>query len=113
VGFIVYGYTAEDTYYTCYALRGGGLPWLQWVQDGVTTVILEIDYNDLHPVQFHVKEFLGPFTECTGAYTNFKTDDYYANILCGTMNVETDAAKLGLCYKLVDISFCGQVHPDP
>jgi hypothetical protein len=113
VGFIVYGYTAEDTYYTCYALRGGGLPWLQWVQDGVTTVILEIDYSDLHPVQFHVKEFLGPFTECTGAYTNFKTDDYYANILCGTMNVEAEAAELGLCYKLVDISFCGQVHPDP
>ncbi|TRO53806.1 hypothetical protein E2P71_05655 [Candidatus Bathyarchaeota archaeon] len=113
VGFIVYGYTAEDTYYACYALRGGGLPWLQLVQEGVTTVLLEIDYSDLHPVSFHVREFLGPFTECTGAYTNFKTPCYYDNIECGTAEIEEEAAELGLCYKLVDIGFCGQVHPDP
>lgn len=62
-GFIVYGYTAEDTYYACYALRGGLLDWLQHVQDGTTTIILEIDYSDLHPVQFHVREALGLFTE--------------------------------------------------
>ena len=113
VGFIVYGYTAEDTYYASYALRGGGLPWLQLIQEGVTTVLLEIDYSDLHPVAFHVREFLGPFTECTGAYTNFKTDDYYSNVNCGTDTIEQEAAELGLCYKLVDIGFCGQVHPDP
>jgi hypothetical protein len=44
VGLIVYGYTAEDTYYACYALRGGLLPWLQEIQTGTTTIILEIDY---------------------------------------------------------------------
>ncbi|MCW4049866.1 MAG: hypothetical protein NWE89_09030 [Candidatus Bathyarchaeota archaeon] len=115
IGFIVYGYTAEDTYYTCYALRGGGLPWLQEIQPGVTTVLVEMDYKDpdLHPVRFHVKEFLGPFTECTGAYTSFKDGIYHDMILCGTENIEFEAECLGLCYKLVDIDFCGQVHPDP
>ncbi|MCK5670484.1 hypothetical protein KAI10_03805, partial [Candidatus Bathyarchaeota archaeon] len=62
VGLIVYGYTAEDTYYACYALRGGLLPWLQEIQCGTTTIILEIDYTDLHPVAFHVKESLGTIT---------------------------------------------------
>jgi len=113
VGFIVYGYTAEDTYYTCYALRGGGLEWLQYIQPGVTTILLRIEYGELHPVGFHVEEFLGVFTECTGFNTNFKTECYYDNLEGGTGEVEQKAADLGLCYKLVDISFCGQVHPDP
>ena len=39
------GYTAEDTYYACYALRGGLLAWLQDIQMGATTIILEIDYD--------------------------------------------------------------------
>lgn len=76
-------------------------------------MLLEIDYSDLHPVVFHVGEFLGPFTECTGAYTNFKTEEYNSNVNCGTATIEQEAAELGLCYKLVDIGFCGQVHPDP
>ncbi len=112
-GFIVYGYTAEDTYYACHALRGGGLEWLQHVQDGVTAIVLRIDYEELHPVRFHVEEELGPFTECTGAYTNFKTSQYYENYNAGKQMVEERAAELGICYKLVDIEKCGQVHPDP
>jgi glycosyltransferase involved in cell wall biosynthesis len=28
-------------------------------------------------------------------------------------NVEYEAMELGLCYKLVDIDWCAQVHPDP
>ena len=112
-GFIVYGYTAEDTYYACYALRGGLLDWLQYVQDGTTTLILEIDYSDLHPVQFHIAESLGLFTECTGFDTNFKTSDYYDNIDIAIRNVESNADNLGICYKLVDIEWCAQVHPDP
>ena len=112
-GFIVYGYTAEDTYYACYALRGGLLDWLQYVQPGTTSIILEIDYSDLHPVQFHVSECLGLFTECTGFETNFKTSDYYGNYTVAKEMVETNANMLGLCYKLVDIDWCAQVHPDP
>jgi len=113
VGFIVYGYTAEDTYYACYALRGGLIAWLQDIQMGATTIILEIDYEDLHPVAFHVKEVLGPFTECTGAYTNFKTGDYDRNIDMMYRNVVNEAERLGISYKLVDISWCAKIHPDP
>ena len=76
-------------------------------------MLLEIDCSDLHPVAFHVREFLGPFTECTAAFTNFKTDDCYNNVNCGTDTIVQEAAELGLGYKLVDIGFCGQVHPDP
>ncbi|MCW4013180.1 MAG: hypothetical protein NWF07_09355 [Candidatus Bathyarchaeota archaeon] len=113
VGFIVYGYTAEDTYYACYALRGGLLDWLQYVQPGTTSIILEIDYSDLHPVEFHVAECLGLFTECTGFETNFKTSDYYVNYQKAMEQVEANAECLGICYKLVDITWCAQVHPDP
>ena len=28
-------------------------------------------------------------------------------------SVEHEAMELGLCYKLVDIDWCAQVHPDP
>ena len=80
---------------------------------GATTIILEIDYEDLHPVAFHVKEVLGPFTECTGANTNFKTGFYDRNINRMRMNVVNDAEFLGIDYKLVDISWCAKIHPDP
>ena len=113
VGFIVYGYTAEDTYYACYALRSGLLPWMQHLQDGVTTLIVEIDYSDLHPVQFHVKESLGRFTECTGFETDFKCHAYYDNLDYARSEVECEADDLGLCYKLIDIEWCAQLHPDP
>jgi hypothetical protein len=113
VGFIVYGYTAEDTYYACYALRGGLLSWLQEIQTGTTTIILEIDYSDLHPVGFHVKECLGTFTECTGFETNFKDTEYACNKALAKSMVESEADCLGLCYKLVDIDWCAQLHPDP
>ena len=112
-GFVVYGYTAEDTYYACYALRGGLLAWLQQLQPGATSILLEIDYEDLHPIQYHVVECLGPFTECTGFMTNFKTTDYYTNYEAAKAAVEAEAMGLGICYKLVDIGWCAQVHPDP
>jgi hypothetical protein len=113
VGFMAYGYTAEDTYYASCAVRGGLLPWLQEVQCGTTTIILEIDYEDLHPVGFHVKECLGRFTECTGFCTNFKDTEYYGNFNNAMCNIEIEAASLGLGYKLVDIEWCAQLHPDP
>ena len=79
----------------------------------MTALVLRIEYDELHPVSFHVEEELGPFTECTGAYTNFKTSQYYDNIKIGKAAVEDRAAELGICYKLVDIEKCAQVHPDP
>ena len=95
------------------ALRGGGAEWLQLIQLGVTRVVLEMDYESLQPVKFHVEECLGPFKECTSAFTNFKTTEYYSNVACGMNEVEQEAHDLGICYKLVDIEFCAQVHPDP
>jgi len=113
VGLVVYGYTAEDTYYTCYALRGGLLEWFQTLDEGVTTVVLEIDYSSLHPVTFHVKECLGPFTETTGFDTCFKDECYDQNI-SGALSYVMDAAlSRGICYKLVEVAWCAQVHPDP
>ena len=112
VGLVVYGYTAEDTYYTCYALRGGLLAWFQNLE-GVTTVVLEINYSSLHPVTFHVKECLGPFTETTGFDTSFKTAEYSENFAIAAMAVTDEAESREICYKLVDITWCGQIHPDP
>jgi hypothetical protein len=113
VGFVVYGYTAEDTYYTCYALRSGLIPWMQKLQEGTTTLIIEIDYSDLHPVQFHVTESLGRFTECTGFETDFKDSTYYCNLGNAEQAVINEANGAGLCYKLIDIEWCAQLHPDP
>jgi hypothetical protein len=83
------------------------------VQDGVTTVIVKIDYSELHPVKFHVSEFLGPFTECSEADTNFKDGIYDARMAEMEDHVETEADLRGICYKRIDIEFCGEVHPDP
>jgi hypothetical protein len=113
VGLAVYGYTAEDTYYTCYALRGGLLAWFQNLDEGVTTVVLEIDYSSLHPVTFHVKECLGPFTETTGFDTSFKTAEYNECFAIAATAVTDEAKSREICYKLVDIDWCAQVHPDP
>jgi hypothetical protein len=121
VGFIVYGYTAEDTYYACYAIRGGLLPWLQLLQEGATTLVLEFDYTTFHPVSIHVPEVLGTITECTGFKTNFKIvpkwsdadtwEDYVDEEY--RRQVEEKATEYGLCYKLVDIEWCASLHPDP
>ena len=64
-------------------------------------------------MQFYVKEYLGTITECTGFYTNFKDEAYSCNKLQAQMTVEAEAECLGICYKLVDIEWCAQLHPDP
>ena len=58
-----------------------------------------------------VNESLGIITECTGFRTNFK--DYDFNLDAAMANIEYEAMELGLCYKLVNIDWCAQVHPDP
>jgi hypothetical protein len=113
VGFIVYGYTADDTYYASYAVRGGLLPWLQELQEGVTTLVITFNYTSLHPVGIHVEECLGTITECTGFDTNFKTSEYDSNFAAAKSRVESKASSYGLCYKLIDITWCAELHPDP
>ncbi len=112
-GFVVYGYTAEDTYYACYALRSGLLAWFQNLDDGVTTIVLEFDYSSLHPVTFHVKECLGPFTETTGFETSFKTPCYEQSFSQASEAVTSEAVSLGIETKLIEVSWCAQTHPDP
>lgn len=51
--------------------------------------------------------------ECTGAFTNFKTISYGQNMEAWYGNVVEEADMLGLCYKLVDIEWCAEIHPDP
>jgi hypothetical protein len=68
IGFIVYGWTGQDTYYACYALQHGLLEIMQLLQPGVTSILLEFDYT-VHPAEdcfFHIVECLGTFTECGG-----------------------------------------------
>ena len=124
VGFIIYGYTGEDTYYATYAFRGGLLLWLQHLQRGTTTLILELDYEymhpelgskyyGIHPIGIHVQESLGTITECTGFGYNFKTHANKGAIAAAKTSLEGTASSYGLCYKLVDITWCAQVHPDP
>jgi hypothetical protein len=112
IAFVVYGYSAEDTYYATYAIRGGLLLWMQHLQCGVTTLILGFDYETLHPIEIHVHEALGTITECTGFGDNFKDGDFYdyTNVLA---SVKADASDYGLCYKLHCIDWCAELHPDP
>jgi hypothetical protein len=118
VGFIVYGWTGEDTYYASYAIRGGLLYWLQELQEGVTTLVLEFDYDvgdgsGPHPVVTHIAESLGTITECTGLGTNFKDAQWESHLEESSMRIEMRASDYGLCYKLVPIDWCCEVHPDP
>jgi hypothetical protein len=78
IGFIVYGWTGQDTYYACYALQHGLLEIMQWLQPGVTSLLLEFDYT-VHPAEdcfFHVVECLGTFTECSGFEYEVMWDKY-------------------------------------
>jgi hypothetical protein len=68
IGFIVYGWTGQDTYYAAYALQHGLYTILQQLQPGATSLLLCFDYT-MHPADpcfFHVVECIGTFTECGG-----------------------------------------------
>ncbi len=69
VGFLVYGYTADDTYYVCKWLFSQnemgdlyGMQILQAINDHVTALILKIDYTK-HPVSVSIVELLGTISE--------------------------------------------------
>lgn len=67
VWFVVYGYTGQDTYYTCWALMHSDVLdlALDTMPSGVTTLVLEFDYT-LHPTDYcfvTIKEALGTISE--------------------------------------------------
>jgi hypothetical protein len=67
VWFVVYGYTGQDTYYTCWALMHSDVVDLAWdfMPAGVTTMVLKFDYT-LHPTDYcfvTIAEALGTISE--------------------------------------------------
>ena len=49
VGFMIYGWSGDDTYYTCKWFHEYGIYYLQTENPGVTTLIVRIDYTDQKP----------------------------------------------------------------
>jgi hypothetical protein len=45
VGFMIYGWSGDDTYYTCKWFQEYGIYYLQTENRGVTTLIVRLDYN--------------------------------------------------------------------
>jgi len=46
VGFLIHGWSGDDTYYTCKWFHEYGIYYLQTENRGVTTLIVRIDYNE-------------------------------------------------------------------
>lgn len=45
VGFMIYGWSGDDTYYTCKWFQEYGIYYLQTENRGVTTLVVRLDYN--------------------------------------------------------------------
>lgn len=46
VGFMIYGWSGDDTYYTCKWFQEYGIYYLQTENRGVTTLVVRLDYSD-------------------------------------------------------------------
>jgi len=67
VWFVVYGFSGQDTYYTCWALMHSDVLDLAFdlMPSGITSLVLEFDYT-LHPTDYcfvTIKEALGTISE--------------------------------------------------
>jgi hypothetical protein len=111
IGFLVWGYNGDDTYYACYALRHGLIAYMQYLQPGVTTLILKITYTT-HPVTISIVESLGIFTECAGfgqyAYLGEGGATYVR-----TTYVLPLARRLFIEHKLMSFTWPTSIHSDP
>jgi hypothetical protein len=112
IGFIVWGYNGQDTYYACYALRHGLIAYLQYLQDGVTTIILKFTYTGSCAPTISIVESLGIFTECTG----FGQFAYLGE--GGATTVRTNyvlplARRLFIESKLMTFTWPTSIHADP
>jgi hypothetical protein len=66
VGFMIYGWSGDDTYYTCKWFHEYGIYYLQTENRGVTTLVLRINYNiDPHNPTVTILERLGTISEKT------------------------------------------------
>ncbi|MEM3088742.1 MAG: hypothetical protein QXP20_06490, partial [Candidatus Bathyarchaeia archaeon] len=66
VGFMIYGWSGDDTYYTCKWFHEYGIYYLQTENPGVTTLVLRLNYNvDPHYPTVTILERLGTISEKT------------------------------------------------
>ena len=64
VGFLIHGWSGDDTYYTCKWFHEEGIYYMQELNYGVTTLVLRIDYNDdPHYPTVTILEHLGTISE--------------------------------------------------
>jgi hypothetical protein len=111
IGFIVWGYNGQDTYYATYALRHGLIAYMQHLQPGVTTLILKITYTT-HPVTISIVESLGIFTECTGFGHIKYLGENGATYVRDTYVIPL-ARRLFIEYKLMTFTWPTSIHADP
>jgi len=112
VGFIVWGYNGDDTFYTCYALRHGLIAYMQYLQPGVTTLILKLTYTGSCAPTISIVECLGIFTECTG-FGHIKYLGEGGATYVRTTYVLPEARRLFIEYKLMSFTWPTYVHADP
>jgi hypothetical protein len=133
-GLIIYGTTGEDGYYAAYALQHGLLDLMQWLQPGVTSIILEFNYT-VHPSDdcfFHVVECLGTITECGGfdwfmgppdtakyVLEIFK-NSYSSEFLDFRLHIDLDTVRIAKVFAIeiirpnyIYIHWEPGIHPDP
>jgi hypothetical protein len=111
IGLIIYGWTGQDTYYACYALQHGLLEIMQWLQPGVTSLVLEFDYT-VHPAEdcfFHIVECLGTITECSGFEYEmlWEAPGYYDDELIFKMVINSYSSEFWTfhCYVDYDVQY--------
>jgi len=114
IGFLVWGYDGQDTYYATYALRHGLIAYLQHLQPGVTTLILKLTYSasTKHHVTISIVESLGIFTECTG-FGHIKYLGEGGAAYVRTNYVLPLARRLFIEDKLMSFSWPTNIHADP
>jgi hypothetical protein len=111
IGFIVWGYNGDDTFYATYALRHGLIAYLQYLQPGVTTIIVKITYTT-HTPTISIVETLGIFTECTG-FGQFKYLGEGGATYVRTTYVLSLARRLFIEHKLMSFTWPTSIHSDP
>ncbi len=105
IGFVVQGWDGQDTYYACWALRHGLIEYLNFIQPGVTALVLHICYES-HPPSISVVECLGTITECSG----FDHVDGGVTVIKDI--IETIASENCISDKLVSFDW-PELHMDP
>ena len=112
IGFIVWGYNGDDTFYASYALRHGLIAYMQYLQPGVTTLILKLTYTGQCAPTISIVECLGIFTECTG-FNHIKYLGEGGATYVRTTYVLPEARRLFIEDKLISFTWPTSIHSDP